>query len=559
MTFQRASLITLLLAGAAQSLTVNKRTSSAISCDAIPAPEMPGINVTAVSSAEQYDIFLNVDSYYPKGLVPVFSSPVLQNTTINVCAVNVTWTHPGVGDSVTMHMYLPLENWNGRFQMVGGGGFHAGYAGPGLGPGAFHGYATANLDTPEVADPYSANPRVKNDLLEPITPLTDFGFGNEALISQGKWANFASRGLHEVAVLGKAVTESYYGTKPKYSYYAGCSTGGRQGYTIVQRYPNDFDGVLANAPGIFWNELMFSILWPVVPMIDANIMLTQCQLGAFRQGFFDACDGLDGVVDKVVGDVYGCPWEPKDMVGQTISCDGKDWTITEEEAEVARRVHEGPTSNSGRKLWFGHDWGTLMLLANTTILPNGTVVPGTNAVSSVWTPLFLQGNPDFDILKLTVDDIVDLFAQSKVQWGGSIDTDIADISAFRDGGGKLLTWHGLADESVPPNSTTYYRTLVEGIMGGNERVNDWYRVFMAPGAGHCGARTGHGPVPTDPFATLVDWVEKGIVPETISAAYTDASGTEWKKDLCPWPKVPKYDGEGDITVAGSYNCADSYQ
>lgn len=556
MTFPQSSLLLLLLTGTAQSLGV--RRSSGISCEAIPAPEMPGIKVTAVSTAELHDLLLNVDSYYPKGRTPVFSSPLLENATISVCDVNVTYTHPGVNDSVTVHIYLPLENWNGRFQVNGGGGFHSGYAEPGLGPSAFHGYATANLDTPDVADPYAADPRVKRDLLEPLTPATDFGFANEAVINHGKWADFASRGLHEMAVIGKAVTQSFYGTPPEYSYYAGCSTGGRQGYTFVQRYPNDFDGVLANAPALYWNELVFALHWPMVPMVEANIFLTQCQLLAFRRGFISQCDGLDGVMDGIVGDINGCDFEPKDLVGQTITCDGRDWTITEEEAEIVRKIHAGITSSSGRKLWFGLNYGTTLAIVNTTLLDNGTVIPGTNAISDTWFPMFLQGDPDFDILKLTVDDMVELLAQSKIQWGGSMATDITDISAFRDAGGKLITWHGLADESIAPNSTIYYRTLVESIMGGNDRVNEWYRVFMAPGVGHCGGVATYGPVPTDAFASLVDWVEKGIIPETIEAAFTDANGTEWAKNLCPFPKVAKYNGQGDATLAGSYSCADSY-
>ncbi|KAI8712228.1 Carboxylic ester hydrolase [Fusarium sp. LHS14.1] len=192
------------------------------------------------------------------------------------------------------------------------------------------------------------------------------------------------------------------------------------------------------------------------------------------------------------------------------------------------------------------------------MLPNGTIIGGPNSISSTWIPFFLQGNTSFDVMQLTVDDIVELFAQSAIQWGGSMGTDIADISAFRDAGGKLLTWHGMADENVPPNGTVLYRTQVEDILGGNELVNQWYRVFLAPGVGHCSSRNDYGPVPVDSFAALVDWVENGIVPETLPAAYKDPNGAYWTKNLGPFPKVPRYDEKGDPTLAGSYSYADSY-
>lgn len=544
------------LFGTVQSLAVKR--SPAILCESIPVPDLLGVSAISVSATERYDIFLNIDTYFPDGVLPIIGNPVLQNATINVCEVNVTYTHAGVNDNVTVHMYLPLDNWNGRFQANGGGGFYAGYAGPGLAPAAFHGYATANSDTPDVADYYGTPRGLKGGLLTPLTPATDFGFANKEVINQGQWADFASRGLHEMAVIGKAVTASFYGTPPKYSYYTGCSTGGRQGYTIVQRYPNDFDGVLANAPGIYWNPLMISFLWPMVPMMEANIFLSRCQLQAFDRGFISECDGLDGVIDGIVGDLNNCTFNPSSMVGQNISCDGRDWTVSEAEADIVRKIHGGVTTKSGRRLWFGYNYGTTLTVVNTTVLDNGTIVPGVNIIPATWIPYFLQGDPSFDVLSLTLDDVVELFAQTSIQWGGSIGSDITDITAFRDAGGKFLTWHGLADENVPSNATVYYRTLVEGIMGGNDLVNEWYRTFFAPGAGHCGSNSGYGPVPTDSFAALVDWVEKGIAPETLPAAYTDANGREWKKNLCPFPKVARYNGKGDPTLAGSYSCADSY-
>ncbi|RSL78713.1 hypothetical protein CEP51_007950 [Fusarium floridanum] len=542
-----------------QSLATKRAPGNAANaCESIPPPKLPGIEVKAVSAAERYDVFVNIDDIYPTGVLPILGNPMKKNATLHVCDVNVTYSHVGVDDTVIVHAYLPFENWNGRFQAVGGGGFYASFGPPAVGPAAFHGYAAASSYTPDVADRFAAKPGVKESLLKPITPLTDFGFANDEFINLGQWTAFASRGLHEMAVIGKAVTESFYGIAPKYSYYTGCSTGGRQGYTFVQRYPHDFDGVLANAPGIYWNSVMFSFIWPMVPMIEAKTFLTQCQLEAFDKGFISECDKLDGVIDGVVSDINHCPFDPSSMVGLTLPCDGRDWTITQKEADVVRKIHAGVVTKTGRKLWFGYEYGTTFSIVNTTMLPDGTIIGGPNSISSTWIPFFLQGNTSVNVMDLNVDDVVELFAQSGIQWGGSMGTDIADISAFRDAGGKLLTWHGMADENVPPNGTVLYRTQVEDILGGNKLVNEWYRVFLAPGVGHCSSRNDYGPVPIDSFAALVDWVEKGVVPETLSAAYKDADGTEWSKNLCPFPKVSRYDGKGDPTLASSYSCADSY-
>ncbi|RSL53848.1 hypothetical protein CEP53_007629 [Fusarium sp. AF-6] len=406
-----------------------------------------------------------------------------KNATLHVCDVNVTYSHIGVDDTVIVHAYLPFENWNGRFQAVGGGGFYASFGPPAVGPAAFYGYAAASSYTPDVADRFAAKPG---------------------------------------------------------------------------RYPHEFDGILANAPGIYWNSVMFSFIWPMVPMIEAKTFLTQCQLEAFDKGFISECDKLDGVIDGVVSDINHCPFDPSSMVGLTLPCDGREWTITQKEADVVRKIHRGVVTKTGRKLWFGYEYRTTFSIVNTTMLPDGTIIGGPNSISSTWIPFFLQGNTSVNVMDLNVDDIVELFAQSGIQWGGSMGTDIAGISAFRDAGGKLLTWHGMADENVPPNGTVLYRTQVEDILGGNKLVNEWYRVFLAPGVGHCSSRNDYGPVPVDSFAALVDWVEKGVAPETLPATYKDADGTEWSKNLCPFPKVSRYDGKGDPTLASSYSCADSY-
>jgi len=187
---------------------------------------------------------------------------------------------------------------------------------------------------------------------------------------------------------------------------------------------------------------------------------------------------------------------------------------------------------------------------------NGTTVPVVSVLSSQYISYLLEKNPTFNISSLTYANLTELFHQSVSEYEDVLGAANPDLSSFRDAGGKLLARQGLVDSLLAPNGTVLYRQEVDALMGGTEAVNDFYRLFYAPGVNHCGG--GYGPVPTDPLSALVAWVENGTITDTIAAQFTDDSGDVVTHDICHYPLVSRYNGYGDPKVASSYDCSTSY-
>lgn len=480
-------------------------------CDAVRPPTVPGAHVLSVSGVTRPDGYT-----VPPG--PFNPDPIPGMPAF--CELTVTLTHPGVHDRVTVAVWLPTATWNGRFQGTGGGGYAAGLFTVGLVPALVQGYAAAATDA-----------GVPVDIMDP-----------------GAWANdpelltnFASRSLHDLAVVGKAVTAEFYGRPPAYSYWNGCSTGGRQGLMSAQRYPTDYNGIVAAAPAINWTKFIVAEQWPQVVMNETGNHPTQCELAAFNTAAIAACDGLDRVTDGVISSPAQCHYDPYRLVGTKIQCNGHEVTITRADAAVVARIWAGPG------VWSGLPKGTpFQGIANTT--EDGTAgIPF--PVSDNWIKDFLLRDPDYDTSTLTYADWYRLFAQSQREYARIIDTSNPNLTAFRAAGGKMITWHGEADELIFPAGTTDYYRRVDAATPG--RTEDFYRLFMAPGVGHCAGGT--GPAPTDPLAAVVAWVEQGKAPEILPAQSETAT-----RNLCLYPLVSQYNGTGDPTQASSYHCARTY-
>ena len=485
-------------------------------CAAIGSPAVPGARVVSVAGVQR------TNAGGVSGLV--------------VCDVNITLTHPGENDLVTVEVFLPLTGWNGRFQGVGGGGYVTGYGPAGIAPAAALGYAAATTD--------GGHP---SSDVEPVWALTSDGTINWSLV-----VDFSSRSLHEIAVVGKAVTADFYGKPAQYNYWNGCSTGGRQGMMEAQKYPGDYNGILAAAPAINWPTLLVAGGWPQIVMNDAGLYPTQCEFSAFTNASIAECDGLDGLVDGIIGNPATCPFEPSQLVGSNINCGGEKLTITPAVADIVRDIWMGPFTPSGNRLWYGTNKGApLSTLGNTTTLANGTTIPVPGFFAASWAQYFLLRDPEFDYTTVKYAEFEEFFLQSNAEYGWVIGTDNPDLSPFRDLGGKMVTWHGLADPLIPTNNTVDYRERVNTIFGGDSAVDEFWRLFLAPGVNHCGG--GLGAVPTDPLAAVVTWVEQGVAPETLPAA-TNASGTAIEHDLCLYPLISRYSG-GDPASAGSYTCS----
>ncbi|GAA3592940.1 tannase/feruloyl esterase family alpha/beta hydrolase [Streptomyces osmaniensis] len=453
------------------------------------------------------------------------------------CEVTVTLTHPGDGDHAKVRTWLPANGWNGRFQGLGGAAYLAGDNGVGLGTAVKNGYAAVSTDAGV------------GDALD-----TSWALNGEGRVDTALLKNFASRSQHEAAVVGKEVVDAVYGKRPAYSYFTGCSTGGRQGYMEAQRHPDDYDGILADAPAVNWDEFEIATLWPQVVMSNEKTYPSQCEFKAFTDAAVKACDSLDGVKDGLVNDASRCDFDPRRLVGTKVVCDGKELTITSADATVVRKIWDGPRTTSGKKLWYGVPVGADIwaLAGHSEPDADGNVTGAPFPVPAAWAKLWVAKDPSLDLSKITYAGFTQLFQQSQAEYDKVIGTDDPDLSDFRKSGGKLLTWHGEADQYIPTQGTVQYRQKVERELGGTKKVDDFYRLFLAPGTNHCGLNGAAGSA--DGLAALTAWVEHGKAPKTLPATLIDADGQNVTRDLCSYPQVSRYKGSGDPAVASSFRC-----
>ena len=441
------------------------------------------------------------------------------------CRVTATVTHPPAKDRVKVFIALPAEGWNGRFRGNGGGGFSGGNPNSLRGPVA-QGFATGATDTGH-----------------------EGGSGGFALHASGRlnWQEIRDNsylGIHAMTVLGKALAKTYYGKAPRYSYFVGNSSGGRQGLTEAQRYPEDYDGILSGCPAINWHRFLPADLWPQVVMLDAKNFVPKAKLDAATAAAIAACDGIDGVVDGVIDDPSRCTYDPQALVGTAVD----DSTFTAADAEVVRKIWEGPRGHDRKFLWHGLTRGTnLFALAGTT----GSPLRGKPfGIPLDWFRYFLVQDPQWDWTTLTRAEFELLWNQSVEQYGTIFGSDDPDLTRFRDRGGKVIITHGLADQLIPPGGSIEYYQRVQRRMGGAERTAEFARLFLMPGLDH-GFR-GAGPSPTELMEAIIRWVEEGQAPDRIHAELRERDKLIRTRPLFPYPQVANYKGSGSTDDAANF-------
>ncbi|KAF2438089.1 tannase-domain-containing protein [Karstenula rhodostoma CBS 690.94] len=459
---------------------------------------------------------------------------------LNFCQVKVHLNHKGSDDDVLVEVWLPLsrDDWNDRFQGTGGAGMSTGMLGAALGPAVKGGYAASSTD--------GGHPIQETD-------DTTWVLKEDGTIDWNLLTNFATRSLVESVVVGKSMTEQFYNEKPKYSYWNGCSQGGRQGYMLAQQYPHLLDGILANAPAISLTHLAMADFWPQLVMKEEGLWMSSCEFNYFRQKAMESCDMIDGVSDGVISEPDLCDFDPLHLIGQVFYCGDKPVEVSRAMANIVRRIQEGPRTPVKTSLWYGLKHGTSFdVLASTTITNEGLRTPNPFPISTGFIQSFLLKDVSFNATRLNYADYTALWAQGNSEFGWLLDADKPDLASLQASGTKLLTWHGISDPVIPYQSTVQYRKRVELLMGGANEVDKFYRLFLAPGAEHCAG--GNGPVPTDPLAALIEWVEDGKPPETLEAETTTYEGDRVTRELCAWPGIARYMGIADPKRASSWSC-----
>jgi pimeloyl-ACP methyl ester carboxylesterase len=442
-----------------------------------------------------------------------------------MCRVTATVTHPPAGDRVKVWIGLPLTNWNGRFQGTGGGGFLGGHPNSLRGPVA-SGFSAGATDTGH-----------------------EGGSGKFALDTDGRqnWQGIidnAYLGIHEMTVLGKALTKTFYGKAPRYCYFVGGSTGGRQGLMEAQRFPDDYDGIISACPAINWHRFVAASLWPEVVMHSMSNFVSKAKLDAATAAAIAACDTDDGVNDGVIDDPFHCAYDPKALVGTQIGND----TFTAADAEVVRKTWQGPRGRDGSFIWYGLERGSDMSAYAGT---GGSPLQGKPfSISLEYWLYYLAQDVKWDWSTLTYAGFEQLWTKSVEQYGPVLGTDNPDLTRFRDRGGKLIISHGLADQLIPAAGTIEYYKRVQQLMG-EKKTAEFARLFLAPGVDH-GFR-GPGATPTGVNEAILRWVEQGKAPDKLIAEKRDEHGKVIRtRPLFPFPQVAKFKGSGSTDDAASF-------
>ena len=462
---------------------------------------------------------------------------VIPNTTIESVAVDerdgavrvtAIVTHPPANDRVKVWVALPVKNWNGRFRGNGGGGFLTGNP-DSLRGAVAQGFAAAATDGGH-----------------------EGGSGSFALHSSGRlnWqeiCDFAYLGIHEMTVVGKALTQAFYGKPPRYSYFVGSSTGGRQGLMEAQRYPADYDGIYSGCPAINWASMVPSTLWPQVVMHDAKRLVAKEKLEAVTAAAIAACDRDDGVSDGVIDDPSRCTWDPQAFVGTPVG----DSTFTEEDANIVRKIWAGPTGQEGRFIWYGLSRGAnLVATGGTEGMPLRAKPFG---IAVDWFRYFLMRSPAFDGTDLTAAEFELLVNQSAELFDPAFSANDPHLSDFRYRGGKLIILHGLTDQLIPHDGTINYYERVQKQMGGAARTAEFARLFLIPGVDHGFRGPGAAPNMNHVIVALVDWVEKAKVPHQFHGEARDVAGKVIRtRPIFPYPQRARFTGIGDPDDAQNF-------
>ncbi|KAH6892389.1 Tannase/feruloyl esterase [Thelonectria olida] len=449
------------------------------------------------------------------------------NHTFAYCQVALTYTHPGQSDTVNTYIGLPIKSsvWNGRFLMDGGGGWRAGDSTEILAPVAA-GYASASTD---------AGHNI-------TTPTVEWGLFSEGNVNLPALNDFASVALDEAATLGKLAVELYYERPANYSYWNGCSTGGRQGHMMAQRYPEQFDGIVAGCPAINWHKFIPAELWPAVMAEVLDTRPPACVLDAFRDAAIAECDYLDGVPDGIISEPQWCEFDPYLFVGQTVECEDPQGTIVVNKAmaTLVNAIWNGPTAEDGSFLWYGLTKDTnLTRLLNTTCTTVDDCTVNPFSIAFDWAQVFLEKTRNFSLSGVTRNDYDKWFRQSVKEYGSVIGTDDPDLSQFKKAGGKMIAWHGMQDPLIMHDGSVDYYNRV---LSQDAKASDFYRLFLAPGVGHCGNGRGFDPS-SKVFDALLKWVEEDEIPETLTGVGQQVGKDKTREGvLCPYPKALRYAG-----------------
>jgi feruloyl esterase len=415
---------------------------------------------------------------------------------------------------------MPAQEWNGKFLGVGNGGWAGTISYPAMADALGRRYAVASTDTG-----HSGNGGDASFALGHPEKLIDFGY----------------RAVHEMTAAAKAFVAAFYDAAPRFSYWNGCSTGGKQGLTEAQRFPSDYDGIVAGAPANNWTRLMTGLLWAGrATLTSPESHIPAEKLAILNRAALNACDARDGVTDGVIENPRSCRFDP-----QVVLCKDGSGTgcLTAAQVEAARKIY-GPATNprTGEALFPGLPPGSEPGWAAAAGGPAPFAIPDSHFKYVVFE------DPKWNFRTLDFDRDV---ARAEHVDNGTLTATNPDLSAFIKRGGKLLLYHGWNDQLITAqNSVNYYESVRSTV--GAARTDGAVRLFMAPGMAHCSG--GPGPNQADWLAALEQWVERGLAPARIAASRATKGVVDRTRPLCPYPQVAQYNGKGSTDDEANFSC-----
>jgi hypothetical protein len=474
------------------------------------------------------------------GVGSTITSATEGNITVNGAAVRYCTVEGTLAPTVGFRVRLPIDSWTQRVLHVGCGGL-CGSISASVEPGTSYGcplvqsggfvISSSNMGHTNADVNWSQDPQKRVD--------------------------FAYRGVHVTTLAAKKLTQAYYGQREKFSYFVGCSDGGREGLMAAQRFADDYDGIIAGAPAFLFNiQNSLHHGWMARSNRDnglttGNVVLYPAKAAVLHSAVVAACDALDGQTDGLLSDPRLCQFDPATIqcaagAADTSAC------LTATEVATVNKFYNGPRDpgTNRRILVGGPQYGSELEW-------DGVFVPSTDVVTNrVGSDNFVAGAryvifpdatpPAIDDFEFTEAYVNRLRTRHPLN-----DATSPDLSAFRNAGGKLLLWHGWSDQHISPVNTIAYYEAMQRTMG-QTSMDGFMRMYLAPGVGHCSG--GEGLPNMDLVSAMVDWVEKGTVPDAIATRRTDGTGAVTStRPMYPYPALARYNGTGDPNAAASYS------
>src|SRR5215470_5582787 len=501
----------------------------AASCESLSTLKLPDTTITSAQSVGlgEFQAPPSVEGFAVPKDIPAFCRVAME-------------VKPASDSDIKMEVWLPSKGWNGKFQGVGNGGFAGNISYTGLGNAVKAGYAAASTDTG-----HSGNPTDAKWALGHPDKIVDFGY----------------RAIHEMTLKAKSVIKAFYGEDAKKSYFGSCSNGGRQALMEAQRFPDDYDGIIAGAPANYWTHLLTAGAWDTQALMkDPGSYIPAAKIPALNAAVLKACDALDGVTDGIINDPRQCKFDPA-----TIQCKEGDSNTCLTAPQVAglKKLYAGP-SNSAGKIFPGRVTGGEEGQGGWPLWITGSA-PGTALMYLFTTGFFSDmvfDDANWDFKTFSFDSGLKLADEKQSK---NLNATSPDLKAFKAHGGKLIIYHGWSDAAISALNTIDYYNIVSSAMG-QKQTDEFVRLFMVPGMQHCAGgpgvttfgQLGFGASPSDAqhniYLALEQWVEKGVAPEKLIAS---GQAGKLTRPLCPFPQSAKYKGSGETNDAANFSCAAS--